>query len=60
MTRHAGCPVLFGSKTVVNKWLHEYGQEYTRPCELVQKTTDKFYYQKFFNLNDYGIKILLK
>ncbi|XP_056416263.1 prolyl 4-hydroxylase subunit alpha-3 isoform X2 [Hyla sarda] len=31
---HAGCPVLVGSKWVANKWIHEYGQEFNRPCGL--------------------------
>jgi prolyl 4-hydroxylase len=33
-TRHAGCPVLVGSKWVCNKWIHERGQEFRRPCGL--------------------------
>ncbi|KAM4046394.1 prolyl 4-hydroxylase subunit alpha-3 [Anomaloglossus baeobatrachus] len=33
-TLHAGCPVLLGSKWVANKWIHEYGQEFSRPCGL--------------------------
>lgn len=33
-TRHAACPVLAGSKWVCNKWLHERGQEFLRPCTL--------------------------
>lgn len=33
-TRHAACPVLAGSKWVSNKWLHEIGQEFLRPCSL--------------------------
>uniref|UniRef100_A0A8C5VI75 Prolyl 4-hydroxylase subunit alpha-1 n=1 Tax=Microcebus murinus TaxID=30608 RepID=A0A8C5VI75_MICMU len=31
-TRHAACPVLVGNKWVSNKWLHERGQEFRRPC----------------------------
>ncbi|NWV67860.1 P4HA3 hydroxylase, partial [Malurus elegans] len=31
-TLHAGCPVLAGSKWVANKWIHEHGQEFRRPC----------------------------
>ncbi|XP_026992347.2 prolyl 4-hydroxylase subunit alpha-3 isoform X1 [Tachysurus fulvidraco] len=31
-TLHAGCPVLAGDKWVANKWVHEYGQEFRRPC----------------------------
>ncbi|XP_054719638.1 prolyl 4-hydroxylase subunit alpha-1-like [Uloborus diversus] len=34
LTRHAACPVLAGSKWVSNKWLHERGQEFLRPCGL--------------------------
>jgi prolyl 4-hydroxylase len=32
-TRHAGCPVLYGSKTVMNKWIHGAGQEFRRLCK---------------------------
>jgi len=37
MTRHAACPVLAGTKWVSNFWIHERGQEFTRPC-----STDPF------------------
>lgn len=40
-TRHAACPVLTGSKWVANKWLHERGQEFLRPCTLENQTTDE-------------------
>ncbi|XP_059358634.1 prolyl 4-hydroxylase subunit alpha-1-like [Carassius carassius] len=33
-TEHAGCPVLRGNKWVANKWIHEFGQEFRRPCPL--------------------------
>lgn len=33
-TEHAGCPVLVGNKWVANKWIHEFGQEFIRPCSL--------------------------
>ncbi|XP_035257426.1 prolyl 4-hydroxylase subunit alpha-1a isoform X3 [Anguilla anguilla] len=33
-TRHAACPVLVGNKWVSNKWIHERGQEFRRPCSL--------------------------
>ncbi|XP_052071020.1 prolyl 4-hydroxylase subunit alpha-2-like isoform X3 [Mytilus californianus] len=33
-TRHAACPVLVGTKWVSNKWIHERGQEFRRPCGL--------------------------
>uniref|UniRef100_A0A182QBT0 procollagen-proline 4-dioxygenase n=1 Tax=Anopheles farauti TaxID=69004 RepID=A0A182QBT0_9DIPT len=36
-TLHAACPVLVGSKWVANKWIHEYGQEFRRPCSLDPK-----------------------
>lgn len=32
LTLHAGCPVLFGSKWVANRWIHEHGQIFLRPC----------------------------
>ncbi|XP_031552959.1 prolyl 4-hydroxylase subunit alpha-1-like [Actinia tenebrosa] len=34
LTQHAGCPVVVGSKWVCNKWIHEMGQEFRRPCDL--------------------------
>ena len=34
LTKHAACPVLIGSKWVSNKWFHERGQEFRRPCGL--------------------------
>ncbi|XP_076235993.1 prolyl 4-hydroxylase subunit alpha-1 isoform X3 [Calliopsis andreniformis] len=40
-TRHAACPVLTGSKWVANKWLHERGQEFRRPCTLENQATDE-------------------
>ncbi|XP_006628156.3 prolyl 4-hydroxylase subunit alpha-3 isoform X1 [Lepisosteus oculatus] len=33
-TLHAGCPVLVGDKWVANKWVHEHGQEFHRPCSF--------------------------
>ncbi|ESO12774.1 hypothetical protein HELRODRAFT_184843 [Helobdella robusta] len=33
-TRHAGCPVLSGTKWVCNKWFHIKGQEFSRQCSL--------------------------
>ncbi|XP_076051189.1 prolyl 4-hydroxylase subunit alpha-1 [Oratosquilla oratoria] len=36
LTRHAACPVLVGTKWVSNKWIHERGQEFKRPCALNQ------------------------
>ncbi|CAG10069.1 unnamed protein product, partial [Tetraodon nigroviridis] len=35
-TRHAACPVLVGNKWVSNKWIHERGQEWRRPCGLAE------------------------
>uniref|UniRef100_A0A336MJ28 procollagen-proline 4-dioxygenase n=2 Tax=Culicoides sonorensis TaxID=179676 RepID=A0A336MJ28_CULSO len=34
LTRHAACPVLAGTKWVSNRWIHERGQEFLRPCLL--------------------------
>ncbi|EDV90362.1 GH12976 [Drosophila grimshawi] len=39
-TRHAACPVLTGSKWVSNKWIHERGQEFRRPCALEEDHGD--------------------
>ncbi|XP_011306837.1 prolyl 4-hydroxylase subunit alpha-1 [Fopius arisanus] len=39
-SRHAACPVLTGSKWVANKWLHERGQEFLRPCTLENQPPD--------------------
>lgn len=33
-TKHGACPILFGEKWVANLWIHEYGQEFRRPCSL--------------------------
>ncbi|ELT98193.1 hypothetical protein CAPTEDRAFT_162820 [Capitella teleta] len=33
-TYHAACPILYGYKWVANKWFHEGGQEFVRPCGL--------------------------
>uniref|UniRef100_A0A915KVB8 Fe2OG dioxygenase domain-containing protein n=1 Tax=Romanomermis culicivorax TaxID=13658 RepID=A0A915KVB8_ROMCU len=33
-TRHAACPVLIGTKWVSNRWIHERGQEFRRPCGI--------------------------
>lgn len=47
-TRHSACPVLVGSKWVTNKWIHEQGQEFVRPCGLKPSISSKTYYKKFF------------
>ncbi|XP_050664929.1 prolyl 4-hydroxylase subunit alpha-1-like isoform X10 [Leptidea sinapis] len=39
-TRHAACPVLLGSKWASNKWIHERGQEFLRPCGLEYQSQD--------------------
>lgn len=41
-TRHAACPVLTGTKWVSNKWIHERGQEFRRPCELKPDHPEEF------------------
>uniref|UniRef100_A0AC35TZT5 Procollagen-proline 4-dioxygenase n=1 Tax=Rhabditophanes sp. KR3021 TaxID=114890 RepID=A0AC35TZT5_9BILA len=41
-TRHAACPVLTGVKWVSNKWIHEIGQEFTRPCGLTEGVEENF------------------
>nr|APU50758.1 prolyl 4-hydroxylase subunit alpha-1-like protein 359 [Saccoglossus kowalevskii] len=39
-TLHAACPVLLGSKWVANKWIHNGGQEFRRPCNLAPDKGD--------------------
>ncbi|XP_022211034.1 prolyl 4-hydroxylase subunit alpha-1 [Drosophila obscura] len=39
-TQHAACPVLTGTKWVSNKWIHERGQEFRRPCALNEDSGD--------------------
>lgn len=41
LTRHAGCPVLAGTKWVMNKWFHVNDQIFTRPCDLQQFKREK-------------------
>lgn len=41
-TRHAACPVLTGIKWVSNKWIHELGQEFRRPCGLKPSTFERY------------------
>ena len=36
-TFHTACPVLLGNKWVSNKWIHERGQEFKRPCLTYDK-----------------------
>ena len=36
-TRHGACPVLVGSKWVMNKWFRAAGQEFIRPCLTEQE-----------------------
>lgn len=43
LTRHAACPVLAGSKWVSNKWLHELGQEFRRPCNLTMDPDESMF-----------------
>ncbi|KAF8373714.1 phy-2, partial [Pristionchus pacificus] len=41
-TRHAACPVLLGVKWVSNKWIHEKGQEFRRPCGLTEDAYEHY------------------
>ena len=41
-TRHAACPVLVGVKWVSNKWIHEVGNEFRRPCGLKPSDAERF------------------
>ena len=35
-TEHAGCPVLKGSKWILNKWIHSFDQWNVLPCHLTE------------------------
>ncbi|KAH7731564.1 Protein PHY-2 [Aphelenchoides avenae] len=41
-TRHAACPVLLGEKWISNKWIHELGQEFRRPCGLKPSVQERY------------------
>ncbi|KAI1721472.1 2OG-Fe(II) oxygenase superfamily domain-containing protein [Ditylenchus destructor] len=41
-TRHAACPVLLGVKWISNKWIHEKGQEFRRPCGLKPSAYERY------------------
>lgn len=41
-TQHAACPVLVGVKWIANKWIHEAGQEFLRPCGLEESDQEAF------------------
>lgn len=41
-TRHAACPVLTGIKWTANKWFHEKGQEWRRPCGLNEFDQERY------------------
>jgi len=42
-TLHAACPVLTGVKWVANKWIHERGNEFLRPCSLTPNADNKIF-----------------
>lgn len=33
-TKHSACPVLMGSKIVMNIWIHSFDNEFRRPCRI--------------------------
>ncbi|XP_033228111.1 prolyl 4-hydroxylase subunit alpha-2-like [Belonocnema kinseyi] len=35
-TRHGACPIISGKKWIATIWLHEHGQEFIRPCTLLE------------------------
>ncbi|VBB33991.1 unnamed protein product [Acanthocheilonema viteae] len=39
---HAACPVLTGIKWTANKWFHERGQEWNRPCGLHKYVRERY------------------
>ncbi|XP_017845691.1 prolyl 4-hydroxylase subunit alpha-2 isoform X1 [Drosophila busckii] len=44
-TKHAGCPVLKGSKWIANIWIHEATQTFARPCDLYRDNEISLEYQ---------------
>ncbi|KAM7361943.1 prolyl 4-hydroxylase subunit alpha-1-like [Cochliomyia hominivorax] len=44
-TKHAGCPVLKGSKWIGNVWTHERRQDVIRPCGLVRDHESSLQYE---------------
>ncbi|KAL5283336.1 hypothetical protein ACFFRR_005925 [Megaselia abdita] len=34
-TKHAGCPIVLGSKWIMNAWTRSLEQTFTRPCKLI-------------------------
>ncbi|XP_033220557.1 prolyl 4-hydroxylase subunit alpha-1-like isoform X2 [Belonocnema kinseyi] len=36
LTLHGACPVISGTKWIATIWLHEVGQEFLRPCTLLE------------------------
>lgn len=48
LSRHAGCPVLVGSKWVANKWIHELGQNLECGTEKEDEADPTDYLKKFF------------
>ncbi|CAD5113528.1 DgyrCDS2690 [Dimorphilus gyrociliatus] len=42
---HGGCPVIYGTKWVANKWFRSVGQEFTYPCGLTEQEVDNSYYE---------------
>lgn len=47
-TRHAGCPVLIGSKWVANKWIHEQGQGLCCSSIAPHEPDPNEYFKDFF------------
>uniref|UniRef100_A0A0A1WCZ3 procollagen-proline 4-dioxygenase n=1 Tax=Zeugodacus cucurbitae TaxID=28588 RepID=A0A0A1WCZ3_ZEUCU len=39
-TLHGGCPIIVGSKWVLNRWIREFVQSDRRPCELWRDSQD--------------------
>jgi prolyl 4-hydroxylase len=37
VSSHGGCPVLMGSKWILNKWIHYFDQWKTYPCLTDEK-----------------------
>ncbi|KAM7295155.1 hypothetical protein ISCGN_024660 [Ixodes scapularis] len=39
LTWHAGCPVLYGSKWIANKWFGSYSNVFRMPCSTNQNAS---------------------
>jgi prolyl 4-hydroxylase len=48
VSRHAGCPVLTGSKWIGNKWIHEFDQNLKCATENDEELDPTDFFKRFF------------